>query len=1250
MAKSIVYAITALVLLTLIGHAYAYITWPHEDCNTWKTLEIPDGYPTIELNSGCYVVVNGYKGFYVTTPHDSNNFVVLDGNGSPINMYSPDIGSPIYGTMEVMNSRYSNISIYVDSNATIRMYHTSGTITVQGTSPYWDSPSNTGTLVISDTPKDAQGADAVSISIYSFPHVVVSNSKVGAGWADTIADLEFNNCTFVSSGAFYGKHLSIADSNILCVHTDTLDACTAFSADSADIVNSYVQTNSGSIPLAFVTDPSDINDSMGAYVLRRGVSVLQNVSAKYLSAYSLAELNNVHIGALAGFTFQDTVFVDSDVDFMSVSTLNDPQISSSVVAVAGNAVTNIYVSPTNITPFVRDSNVFFSQLYLYLQSRGNYEYSFGASDINIVHSAIYQNTGQDANVTFASDRLLVGDLLSGNGSGSTLQITIRSKYFGAESPSTSVHLGPNGSGFGDATYVLDGVTLTNTTNAIEMIYCDQNTTLVLNNVSTDHVVTIHPYTWCTSGSCVVKFEGTTNPADFNVQGCEVVDNTVKPDLVATSTQTYEDVAEGNIVEYNVTVTSLNAPADNIPVKVYVNNYYSQYNQVLEKNIPHLDANQSVTLTFDLNLQSSPATYNIYAVVNPDNTIQETNTQNNRTQRFYVNVYRYDPPCGTLTTGMYRFTHLVELNGQSCYFVPSGQIVTFLAGTGIEQPNIFDPIITNEGQLNINGLWGTGKVINQNGGVLMLSYVQPYRGQGITVYNLANSTTYLFSTDKIMLFHFGGTVKIMGPNDLLMSYEAPNFSTSPMSLELQTSSVYYGTPDDNMPFYVDTEITQSNAAYAYINAAPSADSSVTWVRSVILGNGISGDLNNMQINEFKMFGKTGADSKFTGYHDTFYNVILSHPDSSGSNYVEFNPIDSNVDFYLWVDHAIVRAEHSDLNVQYMSMLNHSKVYLSGGSNLIVARTMSVHDADENIYVDTTTAPVTIDVNAISGNPIHIFCAPNGHNFLYLKGDTNNMVVDSSCRPYTDYNKNLTVSISSIPSQVNPDSNYQVVATVTNDASYTDLNNVDVRLYVDGIAVADKYVDIPAHSSASVTFTVHASPQAGSQTIKIVVDPDNNIFESDENDNVATASVVVQTQQAPASAPAPVVGAGGPANVSVSKVLYVWAERGKSVDTALHISWKMGFPATAYLYYIPENGKIYGPEKVQLHTGDNVIPIKVLVTNYGEVGKVLVSVQNTKQTVTIYARPMAQILPTNMDIKALVLGVLIVLGLYVYFTKR
>ena len=283
---------------------------------------------------------------------------------------------------------------------------------------------------------------------------------------------------------------------------------------------------------------------------------------------------------------------------------------------------------------------------------------------------------------------------------------------------------------------------------------------------------------------------------------------------------------------------------------------------------------------------------------------------------------------------------------------------------------------------------------------------------------------------------------------------------------------------------------------------------------------------------------------------------------------------------------------------------------------------------------------------------IECAAGGQDFLYLNDAVLNgasVTIDQSCLPYIDYNRNLRVEFISTPDTVDPDTNYTVTIRVYNDAQYTDFTGVVVRLFVDGVQFAETTVDVPAGGYADANFTVHTTPEVGTQQIDVFVDPDNQIFEANEQDNFVTKEVVVEVQQAPTSNPAPYVGAGGPATISATQVIYVSAKVGEEKETAIHVSWKYGFPTKATITYINIDGKIIGPEEVELHTGDNIIPIKVIPSAYGEVGKVIIYAQNEKQEVTVYARPMAQLAITDIDIKVLLVLTGIAVLLYLYFRK-
>lgn len=789
-------------------------------------------------------------------------------------------------------------------------------------------------------------------------------------------------------------------------------------------------------------------------------------------------------------------------------------------------------------------------------------------------------------------------------------------------------------------------------------------TVTFDNVSVDGITNVH--ITCVKPDTVV-LAGTTDPSKFTFQNCNVINNTVKPNLTITTSDTYHDYAEGAPVEFNVTVTDYNAPVDNVVVRAYANNYYTQFNQTQDKVIPHLDANQSVTLTFEFNLPSSPATYKLYAVVDPDNNIAESNENDNSTlvtsQKYYVNVYRYIHTCQQLTTGTYKLdNHMTDVN-DNCFVVPHGEIVTFLGGYGIEAPSDWTTIFVNHGQLNINGLWGKGKIYNASDGVMNLSYVTPYQSTGFMVYN--DGELYLLRNNDIkMQFVSGGTVHVMGPNDTIHSIQIFDFAGN-RTISFMVSdgaAVYNGELSNfqNATLYSDKPISDPNGVYVYTSTQPQFASGVTSVKGIILGPGIDANLGNVTIGGIEVGGKLGHPVALS-FNGTTINgaglMVWDQPNHYAGNpngEVNMTSVTFNAN-RLELENADAHIDSSNINTNFLIFDTNSNIYLKN-TNLVVNNPGALFNGDAksiNIYADLTTNDSTINIPAISNNSnatIHIYCT--GTHWLHLNDafkKNSAVVLDPACNWNIDYNRNITVAVQSAPEKVTPDSNYQVTFSVCNEGNLSTIpaGMVAYQATVDGVPTVNGTIDqnIAPGACVPVTLTFHASPDVGGQEISFSVDTNNAVPELNENDNTVTLTMTIAKEQAPTGGAVPLAGAGGPTGASATGGLYVSAKIGQTTKTAIHVSWEYGYPARAEVYYFNEKGTITGPDHVTLHTGDNVIPIKVTPKAYGEIGKVTLYVMNKKLTTTIYARPMAQ-MNAGILFSSKALGYVVLIGLAAY----
>ncbi|HID09134.1 TPA: hypothetical protein EYP13_02800, partial [Candidatus Micrarchaeota archaeon] len=307
------------------------------------------------------------------------------------------------------------------------------------------------------------------------------------------------------------------------------------------------------------------------------------------------------------------------------------------------------------TPWnVIDSNIEIGFLYMYSETHSVLELNFSGSRIGKQDGGFYWLIFNEVNVY----------------GGNIVSAGFLSRYWRFEpvsTESTAQFIGTTFSGYGGIgiyigenwkTLVFDSVYFDGK-DKILFENDSEGAEVILNSVDASNNVSIS----CTGNYPLdIIIAGNTDTSKFSFSGSCNVTAAQKPNLHITTDQTYDEVEEGTPVEFNVTITAFDVPVDNVVVRTNVWNELPQFRQSIDKVIPHIDANQSITLTFELNLPSSPYTYAIHAVVDPDNNIPESDETDNDTANtaadpewryYHVNVYRYITSCGTeLLTGQY----------------------------------------------------------------------------------------------------------------------------------------------------------------------------------------------------------------------------------------------------------------------------------------------------------------------------------------------------------------------------------------------------------------------------------------------------------------------------------------------------------------------------------------------------------------------------------------------------------------------
>ena len=1225
-----IYSVRRLLLLLLVigllisfgGVVYAQ-SYPHEQCTDWIYI----GTDTADITvNGCYrIVVDNAKVIIDQISSNGNvDFVVVDYNGHTADAV---FTQPAFkGVLEIENAISPNIYIYAgydNTDSNLYLYNIKDMqveVIAQGNS----SGLSYGLYI-----GKSSGSVKYDIRYYDQNfYFYIEDSNITELRATTPVQGNLHLTAINTSidrlllGAPNMK--SWIDFNNVSLTHDT---------DIVTNVQSVSVSNSKLDDRDLLLNPTSTSDQNGAYLFTADQLPQEPISAYFL-------------GVLVSDYYTPDIYCDHCTYLMTplTSNLHSSNVDNLILLSSGRGV------------WLHDSNVRTyggGHLEIYEMTNSNVDASSSSKvwlSGTVTSSSLTAQTADIANgVNLDFNRLVLSNGFSSTSfSGVDRNIYLKADYFEIQVPDITIDLVNN-------PIIHDTVIATggNWTINYQMDPPDGRY-VVFRNVDVNsgqiHIT-------CNQPNTRIIFEGTTDPSDFDVDSsnCVVTDNSLKPNLTVTSDQTYAEVPEGTPVEYNVTVTSYDRSVDNVLVRVYVYDPFTRNTQTFDRNIPHIDANQSVTVTFDLNLTSSPFTYSIYAKVDPDNTIAESNENDNdnRSNRFYVNVVRYVDSCTDMYTGQYKLTRTLgssDLNRQPCFHVLSGETVSFRAGTGIIADSQFFTVLQNDGTLYLNGMWGKGRIASY--GTTYMYYVTKGHSDGFQLM-VGSGTTYLNRNVELrgITFINGGTVYLNGPNVSVGDIYMYDFTGS--------GSIHiYSSPENNVtingmitgyqtkPLYTNTTVSDPDGVYIYTDVTPDFAPGVTSVAGIILGPGMDANFEGITLGSLELSSKLNdpsivyiRDSNIDGY-------LLSAPDQA--NHV------NNTGVYneIHLDNTKVNVQLSDIEntnlyidgkpVEISLLRNFTdNTYYLHSTTFRVNTFMLLADANTvTMSVDLTDSPSTVDIDTVdnsSGGKIVFECT--GKDWLYLSDsllDSNDVDL-SACLWNVDYNRNVYLTLDTNSITVYPDRDYEVTVTVHSDADYTDVN-VPVTLYIDGVPVKTEYVTVSPHGSATLTFTAHSTPEAGGQDLTFVADANNEIPEANENDNSVSLHVnVVQPPAAPKTTT--LGGAAGGGGVTATKTVYVSAELGKESKAVIHIFWKYPYKTTAYLVYYSINGTVSGPNTVTLKPGDNMIQILVKPMKYGKVGEVVVKAQNYKDEIAIYARPLASLYPVSERyVKAITLALL------------
>lgn len=160
--------------------------------------------------------------------------------------------------------------------------------------------------------------------------------------------------------------------------------------------------------------------------------------------------------------------------------------------------------------------------------------------------------------------------------------------------------------------------------------------------------------------------------------------------------------------------------------------------------------------------------------------------------------------------------------------------------------------------------------------------------------------------------------------------------------------------------------------------------------------------------------------------------------------------------------------------------------------------------------------------------------------------------------------LTLSSSDIkfvPSSPTTRDVMTIQATIRNVGSTT-ATNVVVRFYGDGVAIGDKTISY-IYAQQSKTTSIGWGPLAeGPHQVRVEVDPQNRIAESNEGNNTASAGITVVSSSTPSQSPTPTLGDKWAVVIGISDYQGtandLWNPDKDAMDMQQALIAKYGFP--------------------------------------------------------------------------------------------
>ena len=173
----------------------------------------------------------------------------------------------------------------------------------------------------------------------------------------------------------------------------------------------------------------------------------------------------------------------------------------------------------------------------------------------------------------------------------------------------------------------------------------------------------------------------------------------------------------------------------------------------------------------------------------------------------------------------------------------------------------------------------------------------------------------------------------------------------------------------------------------------------------------------------------------------------------------------------------------------------------------------HPASENISLYVNALRKYKYLESLGGAYVYDFAyfnnntsTPKGDNYYESKYD-----FDAFDNLYAQLPDLIVDSISLSPTSPKEGDSVTFTANIKN-IGQADATNFNTKLYVGGNAIDTKNIStLAAGSSTSITFTNKWTATSGCQDVKVVVDSDNTVQESDENNNTLTKQICPEKKQ-------------------------------------------------------------------------------------------------------------------------------------------